>query len=343
MSISYESVLGKSESVIDVFSLFSEELNDQRILVTGAGGSIGSKIVEKLSNFPSLQILATDRDENRLHSLSLEMLGSALFNSSDFKVLDVRDQTGVRAIVESFKPTMVIHAAALKHLAILENQPREAYLTNVLGTKNVLDAAEEFTVDSFLNISTDKAANPISVLGKSKAITERLTKVKRDRGLRRYTSVRFGNVFNSRGSVIETFVKQIELQIPITLTHPEVKRYFMKIEEAASLSLASVIIAKGDVHILDMGKPVKLSWIVNRLQELLAGNSEVKIVGLRDGEKLEEELWSKTEVIKDTNIEGIRYLDFGNSRQEYTDRDFDLNPKSDTDAKFLLDKLLGSN
>ena len=340
MKVSYETVIGRSEVEIDIFSLLEKKLNGQRILVTGAGGSIGSKIVSKLARFSNLQILATDRDENRLHSLSLEVLGTALFLSSDFKVLDVRDQIGVFELVKSFKPTMIIHAAALKHLAILEKQPREAYLTNIIGTSNVLNAAEEFGVKSFLNISTDKAANPISILGKSKAIAEFLTTIKRQKGLKNYTSVRFGNVFNSRGSVIETFTKQIELNLPVTLTHPEVKRFFMKIEEAANLSLASLILAKGDVHILDMGEPVKLLHVIEKLIETLGGNSQIVIVGLREGEKLEEELWSTSETVFDSTIKGIKFLNFGNGKAHLSKIDLIQNPSSDEEARELIERVV---
>jgi len=340
MKVSYETIIGKSESKIDIFPLLENKLVGQRILVTGAGGSIGSKIVSKLAEFSNLKILATDRDENRLHSLSLEVLGTALFLSSDFKVLDVRDQIGVFEIVRSFQPTIIIHAAALKHLAILEKQPREAYLTNVIGTSNILNAAEEIGVKSFLNISTDKAANPVSILGKSKAIGEILTTIKRRKGLVNYTSVRFGNVFNSRGSVIETFTKQIQLNLPVTLTHPDVKRFFMKIEEAANLSLASLILAKGDVHILDMGEPVKLSYVVERLIATLGGKSQIVVVGLREGEKLEEELWSISEKVFDSNVKGIKYLNFGNGEAQFSQIDLVRDLSSDEEARKMIDRVV---
>ena len=340
MKVSYETIIGKSESNIDIFPLLENKLVGQRILVTGAGGSIGSKIVSKLAEFSNLKILATDRDENRLHSLSLEVLGSALFLSSDFKVLDVRDQIGVFEIVRSFQPTMIIHAAALKHLAILEKQPREAYLTNVIGTANVLNASEEFGVKSFLNISTDKAANPVSILGKSKAIAEILTTIKRRKGLVNYTSVRFGNVFNSRGSVIETFTKQIQMNLPVTLTHPDVKRFFMKIEEAANLSLASLMLAKGDVHILDMGEPIKLLYIVERLIATLGGESQIVVVGLREGEKLEEELWSISEKVFDSNVKGIKYLNLGNGEARFSQIDLVRDLSSDEEARKMIDRVV---
>ena len=211
MDITYENVIGKLESDLDLQAILGGSLKSERILITGAGGSIGSKIAGSIARFPDLEMLATDRDENRLHSLSLEIMGTALFNSSQYRVLDIRDSTGVDNIISEYKPTMIIHAAALKHLAILEKQPREAYLTNFLVTRNLLRSASQNNVRRFLNISTDKAANPISILGKTKYMAEILTTNFRRNGFGQYTSVRFGNVFNSKGSVIETFTRQIKL------------------------------------------------------------------------------------------------------------------------------------
>jgi FlaA1/EpsC-like NDP-sugar epimerase len=308
MDVTYENVLRRSESNLNVTDLLSNTLKSERVLVTGAGGSIGSRIALSIAEFPELTLLATDRDENRLHSLSLEMMGTALFNSPQFRVLDIRDLQGIENLIKDFKPTMVIHAAALKHLAILENQPREAYLTNFLGTKNLLSASAKFDVKRFLNISTDKAANPVSVLGKTKYMAEILTSEFRKNGFPFYTSVRFGNVFNSTGSVVETFTRQIKLGLPVTLTDPLVDRFFMKIEEAANLSLMASVLNEGDVHILDMGKPVKLIDIIHRLIEILGGHSEIVIVGLRAGEKVHEELTSLDEKAWTTAHRGIQAL-----------------------------------
>ena len=152
MEVTYESVIGRPEANLEVQAALGGTLKSERILITGAGGSIGSKIAASIVRFPNLEILATDRDENRLHSLSLEIMGTALFNSSQYHVLDIRDSTGVENIIKEYKPSMIIHAAALKHLAILEKQPREAYLTNFLGTRNLLRSASINNVCRFLNI-----------------------------------------------------------------------------------------------------------------------------------------------------------------------------------------------
>jgi FlaA1/EpsC-like NDP-sugar epimerase len=344
MDVTYESVIGRPESNLDLQVALRGALQSERILITGAGGSIGSKIATSISRFPSIEMLATDRDENRLHSLSLEIMGTALFDSSQFCVLDIRDAVGVENLMKEYKPTMVIHAAALKHLAILEKQPREAYLTNFLGTRNLLRSASANGVRRFLNISTDKAANPVSILGKTKYMAEILTTHFRRNGFNQYTSVRFGNVFNSKGSVIETFTRQIKLGLPVTLTDPEVNRFFMKIEEAANLSLLASALNEGDVHILDMGAPVKLMDIVKKLIEILDGNSEIVIVGLREGEKIQEELWSNQERVLQTKKEGIKALDLiiGNN----IPMDYDENPLTDDNAvaeihRFLMGSKIG--
>jgi len=341
MDITFENVIGRPESNLDVGSALAGTLKSERILITGAGGSIGSKITTSIARFPDLEMLATDRDENRLHSLSLEIMGTALFNSSQYSVLDIRDLTGVENIIKEFKPTMVIHAAALKHLAILEKQPREAYLTNFLGTQNLLRSASRNNVQRFLNISTDKAANPVSILGKTKYMAEILTTNFRRNGFGQYTSVRFGNVFNSKGSVIETFISQIRLGLPVTLTDPEVNRFFMKIEEAANLSLLASALNEGDVHILDMGEPIKLLDVIKKLIEILDGKSEIVIVGLREGEKIQEELWSSQESILQTKTKGIKALNLVINGQLPTN--FSENPLTDEEAVAEINRFMAGS
>lgn len=314
MEVSYESVIGKTEREFISHGAIAEILVSQKVLITGAGGSVGSKIALTLSKLPDLEILATDRDENRLHSLSLEMAGSALFDSSNYRLLDIRDCHGVEKMINEYKPTIVIHAAALKHLAILEKQPREAYITNFLGTRNVLTSAANIGVKRFLNISTDKAADPVSILGKTKFMAEVLTADFRRKGFSKYTSVRFGNVFNSKGSVIETFTHQIKHGIPVTLTDPEVSRFFMKIEEAANLCLAAVVLNEGDVYVIDMGEPIKILDVINKLMQILDNKSEIQIVGLRKGEKLKEQLWSSQEIVCPTKMKEVKALNLVVSR-----------------------------
>ena len=303
--LSYERIIGRTTNLLSSEIKNMLALSEEKVLVTGAGGSIGSKIAKELSNFSNCELLLTDRDENRLHSLSLDLMGTALFNTSHFKVLDIRDRVGIQKSFDNFRPTMVIHAAALKHLSILENQPREAYLTNVIGTYNLIKTSLNFDNTKFLNISTDKAANPTSILGKTKWIGELITSYCRRNGNKNYTSVRFGNVFNSRGSVIETFIRQLMNNQPVTLTDMNVSRYFMKLEEAASLSIASVIMNVDEVHVLNMGEPVKLIDVIQRLKNELNSSSPINIVGLRKGEKLNEELIAEYEIVSENSTNNI--------------------------------------
>jgi FlaA1/EpsC-like NDP-sugar epimerase len=293
--ITYENVLARKVRTIPFSQSEITSLREERILITGAGGSIGSRIAAALGKIGGVNFLATDRDESALHSLSLKLTSTALFEGDNFLLLDIRDPEGALTIATEYKPTVIIHAAALKHLSVLEKQPREALLTNVYGTLNMLEVAEKVGVKKFINISTDKAASPISVLGRSKFIAELLTASYKVTHNLNFTSVRFGNVFGSRGSVIETFVDQIQRGLPITVTHQDVKRYFMHEDEAAFLTLKSVFIPSGDIHLFDMGEPVLIVEIIERLQTLLGGRSNLIYTGLRTGEKINEDLFGGIE------------------------------------------------
>jgi FlaA1/EpsC-like NDP-sugar epimerase len=225
-----------------------------------------------------------DRDESALHEVQLSIYGRALLDTPQTVLADLRDETAINAIFESRKPQVVFHAAALKHLPLLERYPNEAYQTNVLGTLTMLKAARRAGVEVFINISTDKAANPISVLGYSKRIAERLTAdFAYGPGAGKYISVRFGNVLGSRGSVLMSFRDQIAKGGPVTVTHRGVTRYFMTISEAVQLVIqAGAIGSTGEILVLDMGKPVNIY--------------EVEVVGLRVGEKVHEELFGIGEI-----------------------------------------------
>ena len=287
--ITYENVLNRKVRTIPFTPSEISELRKERILITGAGGSIGSRIAIALSKIGGVNSLATDRDESALHSLSLKLTSSALFEGNNFLLLDIRDSIGAERIAKEFKPTVIIHAAALKHLSVLEKQPREALLTNVYGTLNMLEIAQKVGSKKFVNISTDKAASPVSVLGRSKFLAELLTASFKSNIGRDFTSVRFGNVFGSRGSVIETFVDQIERGMPITVTHADVKRYFMHADEAAFLTLKSMFVTDGDIHLFDMGDPILIVDLIEQLQKLLGGRSNLIFTGLRGGEKLNDD------------------------------------------------------
>jgi FlaA1/EpsC-like NDP-sugar epimerase len=308
--ISFESIIGRDPKPAHFSPDEIVRFQGERFLVTGAGGSIGSRIVKLLSTIPNIEYLATDRDESSLHSLSLSLTSSALFDSDRFELLDIRDQAGVNESFLRYRPTTIIHAAALKHLSVLQKQPREAILTNVFGTANVLEAAKICGATNFINISTDKAAAPTSVLGMTKHLVELYTAEYRADGLHGYTNCRFGNVFNSRGSVIETFAKQMTLGAPITLTDSAVTRFFMHVDEAAFLTLKSFLGNLGDVHIFEMGDPVLMFDIVKKMQQVLSTSSQVIITGLREGEKLHEQLIEVGVQEIESDLADIRVLRF---------------------------------
>jgi FlaA1/EpsC-like NDP-sugar epimerase len=269
----------------------------KRILVTGAGGSIGSELCRQLHQFVPAQLVMLDRDESALHEVQLTLHGRALLDSDETLLADIRDPRRVREVFERFRPQIVFHAAALKHLPLLERYPAEAVQSNILGTQTVLEAAAACGVESFVNISTDKAADPVSVLGYSKRIAERLTAHMAGQCGGSYLSVRFGNVLGSRGSVLGALSAQVKAGGPLTVTHPEVTRYFMTVDEAVQLVLqAAVIGGTGEVLILDMGEPVRIADIARRLSAQSAHPVDIVYTGLRPGEKLAEDLLGIDEV-----------------------------------------------
>ena len=292
-----EDLLGRRKIQIDLQQI-SEYLVNRRVLVTGAGGSIGSELCRQLARFNPAELIMLDRDESALHEVQLSIHGRALLDTPQTVLADLRDQATINHIFETRKPDVVFHAAALKHLPLLERYPSEAYQTNVLGTTTLLKAAQKTNVQVFVNISTDKAANPISVLGYSKRIAERVTSyfgLHSNSG--KYISVRFGNVLGSRGSVLMSFRDQIEKGGPVTVTHRGVTRYFMTISEAVQLVIqAGAIGNNGEVLVLDMGSPVSIYDVAAQLVRNSRKQVEIEIVGLRSGEKVHEELFGDGEV-----------------------------------------------
>jgi FlaA1/EpsC-like NDP-sugar epimerase len=269
----------------------------QRILVTGAGGSIGSELCRQLHQFRPAELIMLDRDESALHAVQLTLHGRALLDSDDTVLADIRDPRRIMEVFEHFRPQIVFHAAALKHLPLLERYPAEALKSNIWGTLTVLEAAAASGVESFVNISTDKAADPVSVLGYSKRIAERLTAYLSGRVDGTYLSVRFGNVLGSRGSVLTALSAQVAAGGPITVTHPQVSRYFMTADEAVQLVLQAAIIGDdGEVLVLDMGEQVLIDDIARRLAARSPGEIDIVYTGLRPGEKLAEVLLGRDEL-----------------------------------------------
>jgi len=269
-------------------------LTGKRVLVTGAGGSIGSELCRQIQRFHPKELLMLDRDESALHAVQLSLRGRALLDTSDLILADLRDRDAIQEVFATHRPEVVFHAAALKHLPLLESHPAEAIKTNVWGTLTVLDSAG--AVERFVNISTDKAANPISVLGYSKRVTERLTAHAATRNPGTFLSVRFGNVLGSRGSVLTAFSAQAAAGGPITVTHPDVTRYFMTVQEAVALVIQAAAIGRpGEALVLDMGSPVRIADVARHLAEQAPTPVEIVYTGLRSGEKLHEALFADDE------------------------------------------------
>ena len=268
----------------------------KRVLVTGAGGSIGAELCRQLRRYGPAELVMVDRDESALHALQLSLEGRALLDSAALALVDIRDAAAVDLLFAERRPETVFHAAALKHLPMLERHPAEAVKTNVWGTLNLLEAAARHGTETFVNISTDKAADPTSVLGYTKRIGERLTAGIGCELGRRFVSVRFGNVLGSRGSVYGTFQAQIAAGGPVTVTHPEVRRYFMTVEEAVQLVLRAGAIGRpGEVLVLDMGDPVRILDVATRMIAESRRAIEIVFTGLRPGEKLTETLLGEDE------------------------------------------------
>jgi FlaA1/EpsC-like NDP-sugar epimerase len=288
-------LLGRREVDTDLAAM-AGYLAGKRVLVTGAGGSIGSVLCRHISAFSPAELVMVDRDESALHGVQLALEQRALLDTPNLVVADIRDRDRMFEVFGTWKPHVVFHAAALKHLPLLEMHPEEAIKTNVLGTQHVLDAALATDVARFVNISTDKAADPTSVLGRSKRIAERLTACTALNADGVYLSVRFGNVLGTRGSVLETFEAQIAAGGPVTVTDREVTRFFMTVDEAVQLVIqAGAIGRSGEALVLDMGEPVRIADVARQLAAMAGQHIDIEYTGLRPGEKMHEDLWGADE------------------------------------------------
>ena len=286
-------------------------LANRTVLITGAAGSIGSELVRQVKNTPATRLLLLDQDENGIFEL-LHQLGQ------DARVVpivaDIRDAEAIRNVFAREQPQVVLHAAAYKHVPLMEQNPCEAVLNNVIGTRTLAEAAVEFGAERFVMISSDKAVNPSSIMGASKRLAEvvilDLANRTAHRSNVRFACVRFGNVLGSRGSVLPLFLKQIEQGGPLTVTHEQMTRYFMTIPQAVSLVLRAATLAScGDIYMLDMGDPVLIVQFARELIRLSGltpdKDIEIRIVGSRPGEKLHEELWSKNAEVSGTSFQHI--------------------------------------
>ena len=296
-SLNFDNLLGRPELSV-VRKRSRRVVEGKRVLVTGAGGSIGSALCRQIHGFGAERVILLDHDESNLHRLQLELTGEGLLDSDDIIIADIRDRARMVQVFAEYQPQVVFHAAAHKHLPLLERHPCEGVKSNVVGTANVVDAAVASGAERFILISTDKAASPTSVLGATKRMAEVIMQG-RAGGQTKMAAVRFGNVLGSRGSLLSVLAEQIESGRPITITAPDVTRFFMTIEEAAGLVVEAAEMADfGEIFVLDMGEPVRIVDLVkNYAAELHLDSRQVDIcfTGLRPGEKLNEALFSEAE------------------------------------------------
>lgn len=297
--VKIEELLGRNPIALDENKLKSV-LHNEVILVTGAAGSIGSGMVEQVARYEPKKLVLLDNAESALYSLDIELRN--IFPEIDFEVVigDIRHDYRMKRLFEKFQPKYVFHAAAYKHVPLMENNPAEAIQTNVLGTKNLVNLADEFAVKKFVMVSTDKAVNPTNVMGASKRIAEMYAQKKNENSETQFITTRFGNVLGSNGSVIPLFQKQIEKGGPITVTDERITRFFMTIPEACQLVLEAGVMGEGgEIFVFDMGESVRIMDLAKKMVKLsgleLGKDIEIKVTGLRPGEKLYEELLAKEE------------------------------------------------
>lgn len=300
-NVEIEDLLGRDPVELDQ-TMIEKQLRGKRILVTGAGGSIGSEICRQVASFNPKELIILGHGENSIYQLNMELVGKY---AEQFRITpviaDVQDRKKIFEVMEKYHPDVVYHAAAHKHVPLMELNPKEAVKNNILGTRNVAEAADHAKVKAFVMISTDKAVNPPNIMGATKRLCEMVVQDISTRSKNtKFVAVRFGNVLGSRGSVIPLFKKQIAKGGPLTVTHPDIVRYFMTIPEAAQLVIQAGALARGgEIFVLDMGKPVKIVDLAKNLIRL-SGYSEddieIKFTGLRPGEKMYEELLNEGEI-----------------------------------------------
>ena len=309
--VTVEDLLGRAPIETDLEAI-SHFIRGKRVLITGAGGSIGSELARQVDQYEPEYLGLLDRDESGLQAVELSLNGRGLLQSESLILADIRDRDRMHEVMAAVAPDVIFHAAALKHLSLLEKFPEEAFKTNILGTAAVLEAARAHRVKTFVNISTDKAADPTSVLGTSKRVTERLASGAVNGEGTRYLSVRFGNVLGSRGSVLNTFRAQIDAGGPVTVTDPDVTRYFMTVKEAVQLVLQAATLGDhGFTYIFDMGEPMRIDDVARKLIDMSGKQVDVVYTGLRPGEKANEVLTASEEHPRSTGHPLITQVSVG--------------------------------
>jgi FlaA1/EpsC-like NDP-sugar epimerase len=308
--VSIEDLLGRNPVQLD-WDGIRRALAERVVLVTGGGGSIGSELCRQIARSRPRRLLIADNSEYNLYRIDMELHAAHPQVDIECRLLDVTDATAVRGLFERERPQVVFHAAAYKHVPLLEHQVRAAIRNNVLGTEMVARAADEWSCEEMVLISTDKAVNPTNIMGATKRVAEILCQALGRQSETRFETVRFGNVLGSAGSVVPLFQAQIERGGPVTVTHPEIERYFMTIPEACQLIMQAAAIGRGgEIFVLDMGEPVQISYLAEqmiRLSGKLPGEDiDIEYVGLRPGEKLFEELFYESEDLAGTDHPKIR-------------------------------------
>jgi len=299
--VQVEDLLGREPIVLDINSI-SEFITGKVVLVTGAGGSIGSEISRQISNFNPKKLILLGHGENSIYSIEMELKEKYKHSSIEFitEIADLQDTKKMMHVMGEYSPEVVYHAAAHKHVPLMERNPEEAVKNNIIGTMNIANAASWHGVETFVMISTDKAVNPTSVMGSTKRLAEMIIQDLDRKSNTKFVAVRFGNVLGSRGSVIPLFKKQIANGGPVTVTDPKMVRYFMTIPEASRLVIQAGALAKGgEIFVLDMGEPVRIVDLARNLIKLTGHTEEeirIEYTGMRPGEKLFEELLNKNEV-----------------------------------------------
>lgn len=291
--------------------LVSRQVQNKTILVTGAAGSIGSEIVRQLIRCSPRKLILLDQAETSLYELELELRENYNYDHFDLIIGNISDKERVNSIFKQFQPAVVYHTAAYKHVPVMEFNPGEAVRTNILGTKIVAEAADANQVEKFVHLSSDKAVNPSSVMGVSKRITELYLQAKNDKSQTAFVTTRFGNVLGSSGSVVPIFMKQIDAGGPVTVTHPEVSRYFMTISEACQLVLEAGAMGQGgEIYLFEMGEPIKIADLAQKMIRLFGlepgKDIQIEYTRLRPGEKLHEELLNDMEQSISTTHSKIR-------------------------------------
>jgi len=311
--IAIEDLIGRPQATIDT-DMIERLVHGKRVLITGAGGSIGSELSKQIASFTPDQLCLLDNSEYNLYAIDWDIRHNYTDLSVETILSNIRDKAGIDRIFKNVKPDIVFHAAALKHVPLVELNPIEGILTNVIGTRNVVEAAMRVKAQAFVQISTDKAVNPTNIMGASKRIGEYFAQALDLEGKdTRFITVRFGNVLGSSGSVVPLFKKQLEMGGPLTITHPDIKRYFMTIKEAVGLvlqaSAAAITQNKGErgyIFVLDMGEPLKIIDVARQMIRLVDKRPDIDIaihvIGLRPGEKLYEELFDDAETQLKTDI-----------------------------------------